>query len=157
MRGNVEQIAVRIHGAIFRERAGRWPLRHRLLPFRKLLLDLPEVFDLEAEMIDAARGRLAAIAQERQRQIAVAHINGAAALSMNDLETENLLIELRKPRGILCLDGKVTDFRHFSSREAALIDPWNGTKWPQYSQTGVKCRYRCALLQLRIAGWSDSP
>src|SRR5215470_6881119 len=121
MRGNVEQIAIRIHGAIFRERAGRRPLRHRLLPFRKLLLDLPEVVDLEAEMINAARGRLAAIAKQRQRQIAVAHINGAAALGMNDLEAENLLVELRQPRGILCLDGKVTDFRHLSSREAALI------------------------------------
>src|SRR3977135_2867420 len=97
------------------KRLGRRRFRHRLIPFPKVLLNLAEVVDLEAEMINAARGRLAAIAQERQRQIAITHINSAAALGMNDLGPEDFLIELRKPRGILCLDGKVTDLRHFSS------------------------------------------
>src|SRR5262245_18275493 len=102
---------------MLRKGAGRGPLRHRLLPLRKLLLDLVEVIDLEAEMIDAAWGRLAAIAQDREREIAVTHIHGAAALTMNELHPEHFLVELRKPRGVFVLDGKGTDLRHVSPAE----------------------------------------
>src|SRR5262249_34327780 len=66
----------------------------------------------EAEMIDAAGRGLAAVAQERERQIAVAHVRAAARLPMDDLHAENLLVEFREPRGVLGLDRQMTDFRH---------------------------------------------
>src|SRR5258705_14003359 len=48
--GNVEQVAVRIHGAMLGERSRRGPTGHRLVPFRELAFDLCEIVDLEAEM-----------------------------------------------------------------------------------------------------------
>src|SRR6516162_7743057 len=60
----IEQVAVRVHGAVLRIGPRRGPRRHRLLELLEPRLDVGEVVDLEAEMIDAARRRLAAIAQD---------------------------------------------------------------------------------------------
>ena len=112
MHRNIEEVAVGIHGAIFGEWPRRRPLTHRLIPLGKLFLDILQVLDLKAEMVDSARGCFAAIAQNRERQIAVAHIRGAAALGMDDLHPEDFLVEFGKPCRVLGLDGEVADLRH---------------------------------------------
>src|SRR5262245_51830375 len=99
MYGYVEQISVRIHRAVFRIWPRRRPGCHRLIPFREPLLNVFEVVDLEAEMINAAWCRLTAIVQDRKREIAVAHIDGSAALGMDDCHSENLLVEFGEARG----------------------------------------------------------
>src|SRR5260370_1245506 len=63
-------------------------------------------------MVDAARRRLAAIAQDRQREIAIAPVDRATLFGMDDLHVEHFLVELGEPRRVLGLDGEVTNFRH---------------------------------------------
>src|SRR5262245_30036345 len=82
------------------------------MPFGKLLFDVFEVLDVEAEVVDPARRRVAAVAQDRQREIAVAHVHGAAALGMDELHAEDLLVELGESRRVLGLDREVADLGH---------------------------------------------
>src|ERR1700757_4603788 len=69
--GNIEQVSIRIHGAILGERPRRGPLGHRFIPFCEFLFDVVEILDMETEMIDSTWRSFAAVAQNREREIAV--------------------------------------------------------------------------------------
>src|SRR5450631_1502706 len=119
---DVERDAVRIHGTIFRIRPGRGPRLHGLVEFVEPLLDLLEVLDLEAEMIEAARRIVAPIAQDGEREIAVAQKHRSALLGVDHLHVEHLGIEFGELGRVPGLDGGVANLRHGFLR--AVVGLW---------------------------------
>jgi len=57
----------------------------------------------------------------REREIAVAHIDGAALFGVDDLHVENLGIEFGEPCRVLGLDGEVANLRHGVLRWVFLL------------------------------------